>query len=111
MKKTIIIAIVLLVTAGLAFAAAASEKAAPAASGELVIYTSMSEELQEKIFGGFEEKYPGIKIEVIEGGAGELKSRVKAEAGNPQGDIITGITYADVPEMGSYFLSYYPPNN
>lgn len=112
MKKTIIIAIVLLATVGLAFASAAPEKASTsAASGELVIYTSMSEELQEKIFGGFEEKYPGIKIEVIEGGAGELKSRVKAEAGNPQGDIITGITYADVPEMGDYFLSYYPANN
>ncbi len=38
----------------------------------------------------FEEANPGVKVELITGGTGELLGRVKAEAASPQGDILWG---------------------
>jgi hypothetical protein len=38
----------------------------------------------------YERKYPDIKVEVVNGSAGELTARIKAEKDNPQGDLMWG---------------------
>ena len=80
--------------------------------GKLVIYTTNFDEEYNLIVGGFEEKYPEIKIEAINGGAGELKTRIKAEAANPQADVMFGgLLYSDFVNMGEYFEPYVAKNN
>ena len=56
---------------------------------KLVIYTPNSDNLLNATIPLFEEKY-GIKVELIQGGAGELLSRIDAEKDAPYGDVIFG---------------------
>ncbi|MDC7245665.1 MAG: extracellular solute-binding protein [Sphaerochaetaceae bacterium] len=113
MKKIVLFLIVLLSACTFAFAGGAGEEMAVEGepSGELVIYTSYSNDLQNILIDSFREKYPKIDVQLVEGGAGELKARVKAEAANPQGDIVTGITYSDLNEMKPYLQPYIAKNN
>jgi len=63
----------------------------------LVIYTT-TYDLEYKLIieQGFHKKYPNVKIESVQAGAGELKTRIKSEAENPQGDVMFGgLTYSD----------------
>ena len=60
-----------------------------AATDKLVVYTPHSEEEIAIEIPPFEEQ-TGITVEVVSGGAGELISRITAEAANPQGDILFG---------------------
>ncbi len=113
MKKLVVLLLVLLSVSALAFARGSTEQAAATdqPSGRLVIYTSYSNDLQRILIDSFREKYPKIDVQLVEGGAGELKARVKAEAANPQGDIITGITYSDLNEMKPFLQPYIAKNN
>ncbi|WP_422479131.1 extracellular solute-binding protein [Pleomorphochaeta sp. DL1XJH-081] len=113
MKKLVFLLVVLLSVCAFAFAGGVEEKASVAGepSGQLVIYTSYSNDLQQILIDTFRDKYPKIDVQLIEGGAGELKARVKAEAANPQGDVITGITYSDLNEMKPYLQPYIAEND
>lgn len=112
MKKVAILLLVILSVSTMAFARGGSEQAATdGPSGNLVIYTSYSNDLQRILIDSFRDKYPRINVQLVEGGAGELKARVKAEAANPQGDIITGITYSDLNEMKPYLQQYVAKND
>ena len=82
------------------------------ASGELNIYTTVSELQYNALVGAFQEKYPNIKINFTQAGAGDCKSRIKAEADNPQGDVMFGgLVYADTLSMKEYFEEYISVNN
>lgn len=61
-----------------------------AASGDLVIYTGCGPEITDPILALFNEEYPDIHVEIIKAGSGELMARIKAEAGNPGGDVLIG---------------------
>lgn len=112
MKRLIVALVIILSVSAFAFANGAKEtEATNEPSGKLVIYTSYSNDLQRILIDSFREKYPRIDVQLVEGGAGELKARVKAEAANPQGDIITGITYSDLNEMKPYLQQYIASNN
>ena len=113
MKKLASLLVVLFLLSAFTFANGVGEKAATGGgpSGELIIYTSYSNDLQQILIDSFREKYPQIDVQLVEGGAGELKARVKAEAANPQGDIITGITYSDYNEMKPFLQPYIAKNN
>jgi iron(III) transport system substrate-binding protein len=112
MKKLLVFLMVLLSVTAMVFAAGVDEKKAVSGpSGELVIYTSYSNDLQRILIDTFRDKYPNIDVQLVEGGAGELKSRVKAESANPQGDVITGITYSDYGEMKPYLQPYIAKND
>ncbi len=68
-----------------------AEAAAPAdLSGDLVLYSSMTEGDLDALITCFNEVYPNINIEVVNGSAGELTSRLAAEAANPVGDVTWG---------------------
>lgn len=84
MKKFTLLALaLLLVVSGIAFAESPQE------TGTLTIYYSHSTEWADPIIQQFEEA-SGIKCELVQGGTSDLFAKVKAEAENPQADIIWG---------------------
>lgn len=58
-------------------------------TGEMTLYYSNSTEWADPIIEEFENK-TGIKVNLVQDGTSSLFARVKAEAGNPQGDVIWG---------------------
>ena len=109
MKK--IIAIVLALTLALSLAACGAKEETPAApaassapaaassaaesepaelSGDLILYSSCAESDLDAVITAFNEKYPDIYVEVVNGSAGELTTRIEGEKGNPQGDLVWG---------------------
>lgn len=89
-----------------------TEGEAEEASGELVIYTTVSDLQYNALVGAFQEKYPNIEISYTQAGAGECKSRIQAEVENPQGDVMFGgLVYADTLSMADCFENYVSPND
>src|SRR3954466_8098122 len=75
----------------LALSGAASIVPAPAIAAEtVVVYSAISTKVMAAFIDGFKKKEPGIDVQVISGGSGELLSRMKAERNNPRGDIFSG---------------------
>ncbi|MCR5290183.1 MAG: extracellular solute-binding protein [Treponema sp.] len=68
------------------FAAGGSDKK----NNRVVLYSSMTENDIGNLTRLFEEKNPGMTIEVVNGSAGELTARIRAEKNNPQGDVMWG---------------------
>ncbi len=81
----------------LAFAGSAYAQSDPSVSGTLVIYTTTYDiEYRLIIEQGFLGKYPNVRIETVQAGAGELKTRIRSEAQNPQADVMFGgLSHAD----------------
>ena len=86
-------------------AEAPAEKAPEAYTGEVVLYTSMTDSDLEALIDSFNEVYPNIYVDVQNGSAGELTTRMRGEASNPQGDVTwggmadsDGRTYEDIYE-------------
>lgn len=59
-------------------------------SGDLVLYSSMTDGDLEALLTCFGEVYPDINVEVVNGSAGELTTRLTGEAANPVGDLVWG---------------------
>ena len=59
-------------------------------SGPLVLYSSMTDNDIDNLIEAFNEKYPDVEVEVVNGSAGELEARARAEKDNPQGDLQWG---------------------
>ena len=58
-----------------------------AQSSSLVLYNAGGLKLMQAIVDDFGKKNPGIKVEVINGGVGELITRIRAEAARARGDV------------------------
>ncbi len=56
----------------------------------LILYASHPTDMVDFFVKAFEEENPGVKVELITGGTGDLLGRIKAEAARPQGDILWG---------------------
>lgn len=68
-----------------------SESDSDAAAGNsLVLYSSMTDNDLTALGGLLDGQFPGIDIEVVNGSAGELTTRIQSEKGNPQGDMMWG---------------------
>ena len=59
-------------------------------SGDLVLYCTMTENDINALLDCFAEVYPDINVEVVNGSAGELVTRLQGEASNPVGDLVWG---------------------
>ena len=59
-------------------------------SGLLVLYSSMTDNDIDNLIDCFNDVYPDVEVEVVNGSAGELQARTRAEAANPQGDVQWG---------------------
>ncbi len=67
----------------------------------------------ELFVGSFSLKNtPNVTVDCVNGGAGELKTRIAEEAGNPQGDVMLGgLVYVDALTKGDLFEEYVSPND
>lgn len=65
-------------------------EAKPELKGDLVLYSSMTENDLNNLLKCFGARYPDINVEIVNGSAGELTARIRAEKDNPQGDIMWG---------------------
>ena len=107
MKKALSIVLIALVAITAVFAQAASETQAEGGSGELILYTTVSQAHYDIAIAKFNELYPNIKVYYTYGGAGDCKARIQAEASNPQADaMFGGLQYADLAAYGDYFETY-----
>lgn len=78
---------------------------------KLVVYSTQTDPDIEVVVGGFEKTY-GIDVEVINGSAGELRSRIASEAGNPQADVMWGgLSQSDGNVYADLFEPYVSPLN
>ncbi|MCR4923806.1 MAG: ABC transporter substrate-binding protein [Lachnospiraceae bacterium] len=50
-----------------------------AVSGEIVIYTSLYDYMVEKMDKKLEEKFPGLKVEFLQGGSGKIQEKIAEE--------------------------------
>lgn len=85
--------------------------AKPKGSGQLSVYTAFPEEQAQAFFQLF-EKETGIKIKSVRLSAGEIYTRVQAEANNPQASVWFGTsseTFMVAGEGG--FLEEYRPES
>lgn len=114
MKKLLSVLLVLSLVLVCAFAQGTKEVAAEKTSepsGVLVLYTTIGDAEFHYFVDGFAAKYPKIEIEVVNGGAGELKTRIASEAGNPQGDVMFGgLVYSDAINNADLWDGYISPN-
>jgi iron(III) transport system substrate-binding protein len=69
---------------------AAMVPASTMAAETVVVYSAISTKVMQAFTDGFRKKEPGIEVQVISAGTGELLSRIKAERNNPRGDVFAG---------------------
>ena len=103
MKRLIALALMVFLLVG----CAAFAETAPEETGTLTIYYSHSTDWADPIIEQFQEA-TGIKCELVQGGTSDLFAKVKAEAGNPQADIIWG-GVADTYVANSDLFQPYTP--
>jgi len=74
-------------------------------SGTVTVYSANGSDISEDMFAAFTAK-TGVKVEAVYGGGGELLSRVDAEAANPLGDVVIGVTSDVLGAYTEYFQPY-----
>ena len=96
-------------SAGRGGAAAGTTGLATAQEGRVSIYTAHKAEIVERLIPEF-EKQTGIKADIVKAGSGDIINRVRAEAANPQADVIWSIG-AELLEANSDLLEPYTPKD
>jgi len=117
-SKILRVLLVALLLAGLIMLVACSSDDAPAGTGDgdiagttLVIYSTFTSDFAYPIIEMFEEQY-GVTVEIIFAGTGTTLARIRAEAANPQADLMWGGgLFSVVPEIDLFedFLSVNEP--
>jgi len=77
----------------MALAAAAAFAVIGAASAQtqsVVVYNAVSPKVMTAFVEEFQKQNPGVKVDVISGGSGELLTRLQAEKANPRADVLVG---------------------
>jgi iron(III) transport system substrate-binding protein len=77
----------IVLVAGLLLGLGSGPAAAQSPEGEVIVYTAAQSTIVQAIGPMFEQK-TGIKIRFVEAGTGEILKRARAEAANPQGDVL-----------------------
>jgi iron(III) transport system substrate-binding protein len=80
-----------------------------AAPGKVVVYTAHEETIINALVPMF-EKETGIKVDYVKMGSGDVIKRAKAEAANPQADVIWSIGGEQL-EADSQILAPYTPKD
>jgi iron(III) transport system substrate-binding protein len=81
--------------------------AAFAAPSKVVVYTSLEDPILNVLVPLF-EKDTGIQLEYIKMGSGDIINRAKAEAANPQADVIWSVGGEQLQANTALLLSYKP---
>ena len=64
--------------------------AASAQTQSVVVYNAVSPKVMTAFVEEFQKQNPGVKVDVISGGSGELLTRLQAEKANPRADVLVG---------------------
>jgi iron(III) transport system substrate-binding protein len=76
------------------------------AAGKVVIYNADTAEFGEAFAQAFNKQQPGVSVEIISAGVGQLFTRVKAEVSRPQGDIMLAASHESFLQMADLFQPY-----
>lgn len=80
-------------------------------SGTLVVYSPHDADPLNAGVNLFMDAYPGIKVEVVAAGTGELLQRVKAESQSPLADVLWGGGADSLAAFKDYFDTYVCAND
>ena len=102
MKRSIVIMLVIALVPIALYASGGAEE------GEtVVLYSAHTQEIIDAMVPRLEEE-TGIRAEVVKLGSADVVSRVRAEAGNPQGDVIWSIGGEQLEANSDLLASYRP---
>lgn len=104
--KKLLLSLILISLAVAAFAAPAAETAA-AKPTKVVVYTAHEDSILNALAPRF-ERDTGIKLEYIKMGSGDIIKRAKAEANNPQADVIWSIGGEQLEAENAILQAYTP---
>ena len=102
-KIAVILIIAMLLCTSMLFAAGRTER-----TNKVVAYSAHEDTIINNMVRLWQQDYPNIELEVIKMGSGDVISRVRAEAGNPQADVIWSIG-GEPLEQNNDLLHYYQP--
>ncbi|AOB30756.1 hypothetical protein AKI39_08710 [Bordetella sp. H567] len=91
--------------ATLALAVVGTVTSAMAASDHVVLYSANDDTVNKLVADGFKQS-TGITVNVISTGSGVLFRRIASEQGNPQADVVWGVSAALLKQNGKYFQPY-----
>lgn len=81
-------------------------------SRELTIYAALEDEQIAKYIEGFKQEYPDIKVNIIMDSHGVISAKLISEKGNPQADIVWGLSAINMIDIeGKGLLEAYSPRN
>lgn len=104
--KKLLLSVVLICLAATAFAMGSSQSSA-AKPTKVVVYTAHEDSIINALAPMF-EKDTGIKLEYVKMGSGDIIKRAKAEAGNPQADVIWSIGGEQLEAENAILAPYTP---
>ncbi|MFH2113904.1 MAG: extracellular solute-binding protein [Spirochaetota bacterium] len=104
--KRLLLSVLLVTLAVAAFAAPAAETTATKPT-KVVVYTAHEDAIINALAPRF-EKDTGLKLEYVKMGSGDVIKRAKAEAGNPQADVIWSIGGEQLEAENALLESYIP---
>lgn len=99
-----------LLASGISLAALSGAMAQDISGSTLIVYTPNEEGMLNALIPVFEEN-SGVKVQLITAGTGELYSRIRSEAGNPQGDVMFGGGNAQAVANIDLWAEYTSPEN
>jgi len=102
-KIAVILIIAMLMCTSMLFAAGRTER-----TNKVVAYSAHEDTIINNMVRLWQQDYPNIELEVIKMGSGDVISRVRAESGNPQADVIWSIG-GEPLEQNNDLLHYYQP--
>lgn len=115
MKKGLVLVLGITMSLSALFAQGKGEEPKVADGGiedSLVIYTSNTEAEINAMLTPFEDLYPDVKIEIVNGSFGELFARIQAEKDDPVADIMLGgLSSTDGRKYEQYFMKYTSSHN
>ena len=76
------------------------------ADGKVVVYNATNPKTADRIIDAFKQKHPGIAVEAINAGVGELFTRITSEKANPQGDVLLGASVEAFDSAIELFAPY-----
>lgn len=80
-----------------------------AMASDVVLYSSVNQQAIDALVSGFEARHPDIKVSVVRAGSGSLLQRLKAEADNPQADVVWAGTPGIMPLYKDLLQPYESP--
>jgi iron(III) transport system substrate-binding protein len=82
---------------------------AEAFASDVVLYSSNDVQTVSSVVDQFEKQNPDIRVSVVRAGTGALMQRIKAEAGNPLGDIFWSGGLSTIGVFSDQLQPYHSP--